>query len=136
MVEDVEDKVAAQTKSHWFIDLDWYQQSNRSFLALAQHCLCPKCKKRLTKGDISPEDLVSAIEDCCSQTEGFISGGLPVMEGIFRLFLANGNQPLDLEELGEKLRKLRGEGVYPTSPAVLSRILESDCYYGLRPVQE
>ena len=58
------------------------------------------------------------------------------MEGIFRLFLANGNQPLDLEELGEKLRKLRGEGVYPTSPAVLSRILESDCYYGLRQVQE
>jgi hypothetical protein len=136
MAEDVEDKVAAQTKSHWFIDLDWYQQSNRSFLTLAQHCLCSKCKERLKEGEISPEDLFSAVKDCCSQAEGFISDGLPVMEGIFRLFLANGNQPLDLEELGEKLRELRGEGVYPTSPAVLSRILESDCYYGLRLVQE
>ena len=135
MVEDVEDKVAAQTKSHWFIDLDWYQQSNRSFLALAQHCLCSKCKKRLTKGDISPEDLVSAIKDCCSQAEGFISGGLPVMEGIFRLFLANGNQPLDLEELGKQLSERRGGGSYRTSVEVLSRLLKSDRYYGLRQVK-
>ncbi len=132
----VEDKVAAQVKSHWFIDLDWYQQSNRSFLALAEHCLCPKCQERLKEGNISPEDLFSAIKDCCSQTEGFIGDSLPVLEGIFRLFLANGNQPLDLEELGEKLREWRGGGIYPTSPEVLSRILESDCYYGLRLVRE
>lgn len=128
----VEDKVVAQDKSHWFIDLDWYQQSHRSFLTLAEHCLCPKCQERLKEGNISPEDLFSAIKDCCSQAEGFIGDKLPVMEGIFRLFLANGNQPLDLEELGEKLREWRGEGIYPTSPEILSRLLESDCYYGLR----
>ena len=128
----VEDKVVAQDKSHWFIDLDWYQQSSRSFLTLAEHCLCPKCQERLKEGNISPEDLFSAIKDCCSQAEGFIGDKLPVMEGIFRLFLANGNQPLDLEELGEKLREWRGEGIYPTSPEILSRLLESDCYYGLR----
>ena len=127
-----EDKVVAQDKSHWFIDLDWYQQSHRSFLALARHCLCPKCQERLKEGNISPEDLFSAIKGCCSQAEGFIGDNLPVMEGIFRLFLANGNQPLDLEELGEKLREWRGEGIYPTSPEILSRLLKSDCYYGLR----
>ncbi len=128
----IEDKVAAQVKSRWFIDLDWYQQSHRSFLALAQHRLCPKCQKRLKEGEISPEDLLATVKDCCSQTKGFISDGLPALEGIFRLFLANGNQPLDLEELGEQLRKWRGGGIYPTSPEVLSRILESDGYYGLR----
>ena len=128
----VEDAIAEQDRLRWFIDLDWYQQSNRSFPALAQHCLCPKCRERLKEGELSPADLFSAIRDCCSQTEDFVTGNLPVLEGIFRLFLANGNQPLDLEELGEQLRKWRGEGIYPTSPEVLSRILESDCYYGLR----
>jgi len=128
----VEDAIAEQDRLRWFIDLDWYQQSNRSFPALAQHCLCPKCRERLKEGELSPADLFSAIRDCCSQTEDFVTGNLPILEGIFRLFLANGNQPLDLEELGEQLRKWRGEGIYPTSPEVLSRILESDHYYGLR----
>ena len=128
----VEDVIAEQDRLRWFIDLDWYQQSNRSFPALAQHCLCPKCRERLKEGELSPADLFSAIRDCCSQTKDFVTGNLPVLEGIFRLFLANGNQPLDLEELGEQLRKWRGEGIYPTSPEVLSRVLESDCYYGLR----
>ena len=128
----VEDTITEQVKSRWFIDLDWYQQSNRSFSALAQHCLCPKCQERLKEGEISPADLLTAIKDCCSQTPDFITDNLPILECIFRLFLANGNQPLDLEELGEQLRKWRGEGVYPTSPEVLSRILESDQYYGLR----
>jgi len=128
----IEDKVAAQVKSHWFIDLDWYQQSHRSFLALAEHCLCPKCQERLKGGSISPEDLFSAVKGCCSQTAGFITDNLPVLESVFRLFLANGNQPLDLEELGAQLRKWRGEGIYLAPPEILSRLLESDCYYGLR----
>jgi len=128
----VEDVITEQIKSRWFIDLDWYQQSSRSFLTLAKHCLCPECRKRLKEKEVSPEDLVSAIKDCCSQAKDFIADNLPILERIFRLFLANGNQPLDLEELGEQLRKWRGEGVYPTSPEVLSRLLESDQYYGLR----
>lgn len=128
----VEDMITEQIKSRWFIDLDWYQQSKRSFLTLAEHCLCPECRKRLKEGEISPKDLVSAIKDCCSQAENFITDNQPILERIFRLFLANGNQPLDLEELGEQLRKWRGEGVCPTSPEILSRVLESDQYYGLR----
>ncbi len=40
-----------QVKPCWFIDLDWCQQANRSFSALAQGCLCSKCRERL-KGEI------------------------------------------------------------------------------------
>lgn len=127
----VEDTITEQVRSRWFIDLDWYQQSNRSFAALAQNCLCPKCQKRLKEGEISPEDLVSTIKDCCSQNPDFITDNLPILERIFRLFLANGNQPLDLEELGEQLRERHG-GIYPISTKVLFRLLGSDQYYGLR----
>ncbi len=131
---DREDINTDQPRPRWFIDLDWYQQNNRSFPALAQHCLCAKHHEQLEagEGDISVADLLAAIKDCCSQTPGFITDKLPILESIFRLFLANGNQPLDLEELGKQLSEWRGGDTYHTSAEILSRLLSNEQYYGLR----
>ena len=126
------DKDKDQISPRWFIDLDWYQQNNRSFFVLAQSCLCPKCHERLKEGEVSAVDLLTATRDCCSKAPGFITDKLPVLESIFRLFLANGNQPLDLEEMGEQLMEWRGRNAYRTSTEVLSRLLKSDRRYGLR----
>ena len=125
-----------QVESHWFIDLDWYQQNNRSLLVLAQGCLCTKCSERLKGGEISVADLLSAIKDCCSKTPGFITRKLPVLESIFRLFLATGNRPLDSEELGKQLSEWREGDTYCSSPEILSRLLESDQYYGFRQIKD
>jgi len=129
---DKEDIITDQIRPYWFIDLDWYRQNNRSFLALAQGCLCPECGERLKEGEISAADLVTTIRDCCSKTPDFITGKVPILEAIFRLFLANGNQPLDLEEMGRQLSDWRGGETSGTSAQVLSRLLERDQYYGLR----
>jgi len=133
---DTEDISPDQVRASWFIDLDWYQQNNRSFSALSQRCLCPKCHQRLKaeEREVPVDKLLAAIKDCCSKEPGFITGELPILESIFRLFLANGNQPLDLEELGKQLSERRGGGSYHTSVEVLSRLLKSDRYYGLRQV--
>jgi len=129
---DKQDIITDQISPRWFIDLDWYRQNNRSFLALAQGCLCPECGERLKEGEISAADLVTTIRDCCSKTPDFITGKVPILEAIFRLFLANGNQPLDLEEMGRQLSDWRGGETSGTSAQVLSRLLERDQYYGLR----
>jgi len=125
-----------QSGGRWFIDLDWLEQNNRSFLALAQGCLCPKCRERLEKGkkQFSAADLLANIKDCCSKTPGFITDKTPILESVFRLFLANGNQPLDLEELSKHLTEWRGGDTQRTSAGVLSRLLSRDQHYGLRPV--
>jgi len=128
---DKEDRASDQAKPRWFIDLDWYQQNNRSFLTLARGCLCLKCQERL-KEEISVDTLLATIKDCCSQTQGFITRESPILKSIFCFFLANGNQPLDLEELGRQLREWRSGDTYCTSPEVLSRLLKKDQYYGLR----
>ncbi len=130
---DREDISTDQVRTRWFIDLDWYQPNNRSFFSLARNCLCSKCRKRLKveEGEIAAADLLTAIGGCCSKEPGFISGGSPILESIFRLFLANGNQPLDLEELGNQLSERRGGDAYRTSVEMLPRLLESDQYYGL-----
>ena len=131
---DKESITTDQVKPCWFIDLDWYQQNSCSFFGLAQGCLCPKCREQLKVGEVSAADLLATIKDCCSKTPGFISGNLPILESIFRLFLAGGNQPLDVEELGRQLSKWRGGDTGRTSAEILSRLLESDQYYGLKPV--
>jgi hypothetical protein len=129
---------AEQPKLHWFIDLDWFPQHNRSFPVLAWGCLCSACRGRLEgkPGEIAAADLLATIRDCCSKAPGFISGELPILESIFHLFLANGNQPLDLEQLSQQLNKWRSGDSYRTSPEILSRLLEHDQYYGLRQIQD
>ena len=135
---DREDIATDQVRQRWFIDLDWYQRNNRSFLTLTWECLCPRCRKRLKveEGEVAAADLLTAIKGCCSKEPGFIIGGLPILESVFRLFLANGNQPLELGELGKQLSKWRGGDPYRTSVEVLSRLLERDQYYGLRQVAD
>ena len=123
-----------QSGQRWFIDLAWLEQHNRSFFALVQGCLCPKCRERLMDAEISAADLLSDIEDCCSKTPEFVTDKLPILESIFRLFLANGNQLLDLEELSRQLGEWRGDDTYCTSAEILSRLLSNGQYYGLRQV--
>ena len=125
-----------QPKTRWFIDLDWYQQNNRSLSVLAQNQLCPQCTKQLSseEKEISVDTLLSTIRDCCSHAPGFITNQLPILESVFRLFLANGNQPLDLEELGKQLSEWRGGDAYRTSADILFRLLSTDQYYGLQEV--
>ncbi len=130
-----EDITTEQVRPDWFINLDWFQQNDRSFSALAQSCLCSKCRGRL-KGEISAADLLTTIKDCCSKTPGFITGELPILECIFRLFLANDNQPFDLQELGRQLSDWRSGDTYRTSAEILPRLLKSDQYYGLRQAQD
>lgn len=127
-----------QSGKRWFINLDWFPQNNRSFFALARGCLCPACRERLKAQaeEITAGDLLGTISDCCSKKPGFIHGQLPILESVLRLFLANKNQPLDLERLSQRLNEWRGGDSYRTSPEILSRLLKSDRYYGLGQVEE
>jgi hypothetical protein len=77
---------------------------------------------------------LTAIKDCCSGVPDFISSGMPVLTGVFHLLLANGNQPLAPEEFSRQLNERRRG--YPISPETLTRLLENDRYYGLRPAPE
>ena len=118
----------------WFIDLDWYERSGRSFLILAQGCLCPRCRERWEAGEISAAMLVDNIRDCCSKQPDFITGELAILAIIFRLFLANGNEPLGVADLSKKLSECLVMDTQRTSAEFLSRLLKDEGYYGIRRV--
>ena len=129
-----EDVIIEQPGTRWSIDFNWYQQNNRSIFASIKHCLCHKCQEQFGTGEpeVSIADILANIKACCSQSDDYITGRFPIMESVFRLMLANGNQPLDLEELGSQLRERLSGDTYRTSPELLSRLLENDRHYGLR----
>jgi hypothetical protein len=117
----------------WSIDLSWFAQHNRSFATLARDSLCKDCRKELSGGkERSDSALLQKISKCCSNGLDFISAQQPLMESVFRAFLASGNQPLTLEQLGQLLSERRGGSRTPE--ATLLRMLQTDRYYGLRPV--
>ncbi len=113
-----------EREERWFID--FREEGRRSIIPLIASCLCPK-----HAGVKEASEMVNKIKECCSKKQGFITGRMPIMECVFRLLLACGNEPLSLKEIGERLSELRGD-TYRTSPEILSRLLESDHYYGIR----
>ena len=87
------------------------------------------------EGEVLATDLLAAIRDCCSRTPGFITRTSAILESVFRLFLANGNQPLYLEELHGQLAEWWSGDAYRVSTEVLFRLLSNDQYYGLSQVR-
>ena len=123
------------TKSRYFIDLNWYEENNRSFRVLCQSRLCPACQDKLAAKESSEKTLVATIKKCCSKSEGFFNPKAPVFEAIFRIILANGNQALTLEEIRQRLSAQRGEH-FSLSSEKLQRVIENDRHYGICPVPE
>jgi hypothetical protein len=149
-----EDDQAAST-TRYCIDVGWYEKQGRSFRLLVESRLCPACRERIgtqveervpvvnAKGKVVyearsvpfPANPIAQIRDCCSRAKGFIHPNLPLREVIFRILLANGNQPLDIEEIYQQLDWMGyGERTRFVSPALLRRLLENDDYYGIRSI--
>jgi hypothetical protein len=126
--------MTSQSETLWAIDLNWLKTAGRSFSVLAKESLCAKCRKKLKADvmEVKEADLLKTIKGCCSQSPDFIAHGLPFQESIFRIFLANGNKPMTLGELGEQLNQRLGLDANRTSVTFLSRLMKNDQYYGIK----
>jgi hypothetical protein len=122
------------SEQRWAIDLSWLQANNRSLATLAKGAVCGKCRKKLKidHAEVKASDLLKSVKTCCSKSPGYITSTLPIQESTFRVFLANGNEPLTLEELSNQLSQYRGSDAYGMSSSMLTRLLSHDEHYGLR----
>jgi len=134
--EQVQEQDTVEMLPRYFIDMKWYREQGRSFAILATSRLCPASRKK--EKSKSEATLLRTIKQCCSKREGYITPNMPLIEMVFRLLLANGNQPLELEQIQEQLQQRLGDfgGTRDVFIPKLKRILDSDRYYGLKPVPE
>lgn len=129
------------TKFH--IDMGWWQANDRDIRIYMRDVLCDECKTLYAEsyrdsdkvdwvdgqtGEVSRVDgLWHCFRSCCGLKPGYISPSTPIIDAIFLTFLANGNEPLSIVELYERLDR--------RPPATLLRILTAaKVYMGLRPL--
>lgn len=134
-------KPTVDTKFH--IDMDWWQNSGRDIRVYIGEALCSDCRNDYpdlqavgeidwvdeATGEVQIVDgLLQVLRTCCSLKPDYISPNTPVIDAVFRTFLANGNKPLSIQELYEILDR--------RPPATLLRILTAGkVYMGIRPVR-
>ena len=147
--------IAEEQRTRFFIDLQWYNENDRSFQTMAQARMCRSCQSKLgtevqervptidqKTGRVVFEmrsvpygsNPLSVIRSCCSKERYYITPETPLLEAVFRVLLANGNQPSDVETIREQLSNWISllDRPHGYSAELITRLIKNDRYYGLR----
>ncbi len=132
-------KPTVQTPFH--IDFEWWSQNDRSWRIYLRGYLSPEDQAAFSETDeVELVDLVDPDTAEVQQVDGlqhllisqyaqrpdFITETTSMVESIFRLLLANGNNPMSAEELAERLGR---------PPNMILRTLSGPrVYKGMRPL--
>ncbi len=129
-------------KTPFHIDFDWWRQNERDWHVYLRSLLCAEHQAMLS--DLLEGEMIDWIDpktaevkqidgvqhwlmSHCARQPDFLTGQTALVEGVFRLFLTNGNTPLTAEELGTRLGR---------PPETILRTLSGPrVYKGLRPLQ-
>jgi len=128
--------------TQFHIDMSWWRDNDRDMRVYLRELLCDECAPDFATGNAQEEidwvdeqtgevqrvdGLLHAIRTCCSLKPDYISPSTPVIDAVFRTFVANGNEPLTINELYEILDR--------RPPATLLRILTANrVYMGIKPI--
>jgi hypothetical protein len=134
-------KPTLKTKYH--IDFSWWEREEREFRVYLTSHLC--AEHQAAFADMEATDVVDVIDPetaeiraedgvqhvlrtHCSQQPDFITPHTSLVDAVFRVFIANGNQPLSPEELADRI------GRTGQANTILRTLSGARVYKGLRPV--
>jgi hypothetical protein len=134
-------KPTLETPFH--IDFEWWKTHDNNWRVFLLNCLCSEHQKMFENQAesgmidwIDPETaevrlvdgLQSTLMSHCAKEPGFVTMNTAMVDAIFRVFLSNGNQPLNAEELAEKIGK--------SADTILRTIAGLTVYKGIRAVHQ
>lgn len=131
-------KPSVETRFH--IDFDWWIKNDQDWRVYLRSNLCPE--HQLAFMDRNFEEQIDWIDPQtaevrrvdgmqqilithCARQPGFIPEHAALVDSAFRVFLANGNQPLSSLELGERLNR--------PPQTILKTLSGIRVYKGIRP---
>ena len=132
-------KPSVKTKFH--IDFDWWKSHDNNWHVFLFSYLCPEHQPLFqdraldTKIDwIDPETaeirqvdgIQSTLMGHCAKLDNFFTGNTALVDAVFRVFLANGNDPLDATELSDRIGK-------PAETILRTISSGAQIYKGIRP---
>jgi hypothetical protein len=124
------------------IDFDWWKANDNNWQVFLQSFLCDEHKEVFNKitddqkidyidpvtAEITQVDaLQNTLITHCAQLPGFISENTPLVDAVFRAFLANGNQPHSPNQLSQKFPK--------SAITILQTVAALENRRGIRPYQ-
>ena len=127
-------------KTKFKVDFEWWKAQDSNWKVYLQSFLCPIHQKLLadysytdqidlispTTGEVTRVDaLFYALTEHCAKQPEFLSGNSALVDSIFKIFLVNGNNPLNSIELSSLLGK--------PSDTILRTIGAGRVYKGIRP---
>ena len=127
----------------YHIDFDWWQRNERDWHVYLRSLLCAEHQAAFANAEegqmIDWVDPVTAEVQCvdglqhvlishCAKEPGFITVHTPIVDSVFRTFLANGNIPMTPAELAMQLNR--------PPDLILSTLTGERVYRGLRPKSE
>jgi hypothetical protein len=156
---DVALEAAEQPSTPYYIDQQWYETHGLSFHDVVRGRMCDACQKKAAAGEEVEErhtvydaktrrasfevrrvpfasNPIKRIREDCATKKGYISPDMPTLEAVFRIYLANGNQPMPLAHVREQLMDWCPDGQCRwllISDEQLDRVVAGDSYYGIRP---
>ena len=123
------------------ISRDWWERSGRNMRVELRSHLCAE-HAQVYAGHVDTEvidwvdprtaevtrvdGLQHVIREHCSHQPGYISGNISLVDAVFRVFLANGNEPLCARELADIIGRPAG--------TILRTLSGRVTYKGLRPL--
>lgn len=125
------------------INRRWWEQSGRDLRVELWHHLCKEhqaaFENRLDVETIDWVDPQTAevtqmdglehlIREHCSREKGYLHPELPLVDAVFRVFLANGNTPLTPRQLAGLIGR--------SAETILRTLAGRDVYKGLQPVTD
>lgn len=127
----------------WHIDYKWWEKEGRDLRVYLRSHLCPEHQAIFQShlnlqqmdwvdpdtGEVRRVDgFQHILRTHCSQQPDYITSYTPLVDAIFRIFLANGNTPLNARELADRLGR--------NPDTILQTLSGARIYKGLRPVEE
>ncbi len=136
-------RVRPTVDTPFHINRRWWEQTGRDLRVELWHHLCPEHQaafaNRLDVGTIDWVDphtgevtqmdgLEHLIREHCSHQKGYLRPELPLVDAVFRAFLANGNTPLSPRQLASLIGR--------SAETILRTLAGREVYKGLQPVAE
>ena len=134
----------ATVETRFHIDTEWFQEEQRDMRVLLRDMLCEGCTESYADyrhaeavdwvdeetGEVSRVDaLWHSLRECCSTRPDFVTPATPIVDAVFRTLLANGNKPMSVLELHQRIDR--------RPPEVLLRLLTAgETHMGIRPVYD
>ena len=123
------------------IDFDWWEQNDRDWHVYMRSLLCPD--HQLSFNEVQEDSLIDWIDPLtaevkqvdgiqhalmshCALQPDFVNSHTAMVEAVFRIFLASGNQPMSAQDLSRKLNR--------PAEIILRTLSGPRIYRGLRPL--